>query len=117
MVVENGVIGGYAFISAMFAYLAFKLRETDSIFNQVTSLLFFSLSLLFVNMVMYSLYLVVQNTTGISYLNNSLMSTALLVILWVTVFVLVMFILITLFEFLKMIYEIVSEMLKQKRIL
>lgn len=115
MVQEQAIIFGYCFISAIFGYFSIELGNKDTVFDEIVSKLFFSMSLLFINFVMYNVFLIVQNTTTISYLNNFISTTALQVIMWVTIVVFFSYFLFTLLNGLSLLYEAVMQIIHNNR--
>lgn len=115
MVVENTVIGGLAFASFMFAYLGFELRENETVFNQLVSLLFFSMSLLFINFVVYGIMLIVQNNSSLSYLSDPITYVAFNIVMWITIIVFFFYFLFMLLKFLSFLFEMIMGYLKNKR--
>lgn len=87
---EFNVVVGLSIISFLLAYYAFKLREgADDVTKKVALFLFF-MSVLFVNLIMYSLVLISQNT-DIGYLQNSVVYMGLQVLTYTTLFGLVIY--------------------------
>jgi hypothetical protein len=115
MTVENGIIGGLAFVSFIFAYLGFELRENDTVFNQFVSILFFSISLLFTNLLVYTILLVVQNNPSLSYLSSPIGNIALNIIMWVTIIVFFFYFIFTLIKYLGLLYEYLMTIVNNKR--
>jgi hypothetical protein len=101
MTVENGVLFTLCFIAGIFGYFAFQLRQNENEFNQITSVFFFAVSLLFVNLIVGTLLLIVQNTTSIAYLEGTVAVIALQVVMWVSMVLFSLFLIVILFLFLK----------------
>lgn len=85
MSAELAVVGGLSFISAIFGYFAFALRESQEEFNQKIGVFLFFMSLLFVDLVMFTIYRLTQETATLTFLTGGVMKTGLLVVIWVTV--------------------------------
>lgn len=85
MSAELAVVGGLGFISAIFAYYAFQLRESGEELNQKIGVFLFFMSLLFADLLMFTIYQLTQETASLNFLTGSVMHTGLLVVIWVTV--------------------------------
>lgn len=112
MVVENGIIAGMSFIAGLCGYFTFKFRESENSFGQVSSVVFFNLSLLFINFIVYTILLVIQNTASVSYLESPIMNIMLSITIWTTVITFFMYFLFTLLNGLKTVYDTVKENFK-----
>lgn len=78
------VVVGLGAIAALFAYFAFELKDSESEIMTRVAVGFFFMSLVFVNLVMYTILLIAQNDATVSYLEGSVMNTGLAVVMWVT---------------------------------
>lgn len=85
MSAELAIITGLGLISVMFGYYTRIFKESTEELNNKLSILFFFFSLLFLNLVMYAILLIGQNTVGLTYLSNSVLNTGLLVMTYSTV--------------------------------
>jgi hypothetical protein len=113
VVVENGIIGGVSVLCVLFGFFAFKLRDNDNNFNQMLSLFFFSLSVLFSNLLMGTILLIIQNNSSLSYLENTITLAGYQVLIWTTAVMFVLFVVVMLFMFLKYLYEQVIAAVKR----
>jgi len=109
MVLENGIIGGFCFLTFIFAYISFHLKDSETTFGQVASLIFFNVALLFTNFVIYTMFLIVQQNIGVNYLASPIMNIALMVTMWLVVITFFAYFLMTLLNGLKEIYEVVAK--------
>ena len=87
---EIGMIFAMAFISALFGYFAFEMKDSEVSIWRYTAIGFFFLSLIFVNMLIGIVLLVAQNS-GLTYLQDSIIVWALFIINWVTIVLIVVF--------------------------
>lgn len=81
---QLAVIAGLGIISTLFAYYAFEFRNSTQELLQKFSVFLFFVSLVFVDLVMYSIYYIANNE-GLAYLSNGVIQTGLLVLTWTTV--------------------------------
>lgn len=96
MVLEEAIIIGLSVIAGLSAYFSFQFRESETTFGQVSSVVFFNLSLLFVNFIVYTILLIVQNTAELAYLDGAIMGIMLNIIIWVTIITFFAYFLLTL---------------------
>jgi len=92
MVAEDAIIIGLGIISGIFAYFALSLRSDDpddQSFGSKLSLLFFVLSILFSNLLMYALLLISQNS--LPYLETPVINIGLSVMTYATIGVLIIY--------------------------
>ena len=87
---EMTIVVGFSVISAILAYYAFELRDAEEDLTRKLSLFLFFLSILFLNLVMYSMVLIAQNT-GLSYLLDSVVYTGLQIMTWVTLAIVIIY--------------------------
>lgn len=78
------VMMGLTATAGLFAYYAFKLRDSQVTSNQQVAVFLAIVSLAFTNMLFYTTYLVVQNTPELAYLNNGFLNPGLLIMTWTT---------------------------------
>jgi len=90
MSAEGAVVFGFVAMSYMFAHYAFVMREGNEEINHRISAFLFFLSLLFLNLTMYAMILIAQNSS-MTYLENSVLSVGLRVITYFTVSVLMIY--------------------------
>jgi hypothetical protein len=81
---EVSVVVGLTFISALFAYYAFELRDSQEVLSQKLAVFMFFMSIVFLNLVMYTIYRLTQEDPNLSFLTSGIMSTGLLVVVWTT---------------------------------
>lgn len=106
MSAELAIVGGLGFVSALFAYMAFKLRDEkneDGTFGSKISLFLFFCSILFANLLMYSLLLISQNS--LPYLEAPVISLGLSIMTYGTIGVMIVYSLYLIGLFLKGVYE------------
>lgn len=82
MAAEEGVIIGLLGIAALFAYYAFKLRESDNEGNKRIAVFLAFISLVFANITLFTVYDIANNS--LAYLTGGALSVALLVMIWTT---------------------------------
>lgn len=124
---EIVIVLGLGVLSAHFAFFAFEFINKGSNENgneqeqdhgipwgKVLGVLFFLLSIIFIQMIMYSLVLIAQNT-GLSYLNDTLLVTGLQIIMWSTIIVIGIYLFSLLLGILVWSYEFVSGAVKGRR--
>lgn len=83
MAAEGAIVGGLAVISALLGYFAFNLNESQNDINKKIGLLLAFMSLVFLNLVMFSVRAIAVNNA--SYLVDGILSTGLLVMIWLTI--------------------------------
>lgn len=106
MSAELAVVGGIGFISALFAYMAFKLRDDDNdegTFGSKISLFLFFCSILFANLLMYALLLISQNS--LAYLEAPVIGIGLSIMTYGTIGVMIIYALYLIGLFLKGFYD------------
>lgn len=106
---DTGVVLGLSAMTFLFSYISFHLRENENLWNQMSSLIMFNLSMAFANMTIFSLLLMVQNDANLSYLEHPIMVLVVEIVMWVTIVMMALFIVITLFNGLKAIYDEVTK--------
>ena len=83
MAAEGAIIGGLSVISAILGYFAFSLNESTSEISKKVSVLLAFMSLVFLNLVMFSLQKIAAVNTP--YLVDSILNTGLFAMIWVTI--------------------------------
>ena len=93
MTTEIDIVLGLGILSALFSYFAFEFlqhqegeeesRNRVYNWNRNLGILCFLLSIIFINMLMYTLVLIAQNT-GLSYLNDTVLVVGMQVLMWAT---------------------------------
>lgn len=108
MSLDITVVAGLGIISTIFAYYAFQLRNSEEEFVQKLALFLFFMSIVFLSLLMYGIYLMVDNDPSYSYLKTPIMNTGMLVMVWVNVtfgviilFTVVGMLIMTAFEYMK----------------
>ena len=91
---EEAIIVGLGIISALFAYFALSLRDNgendqETSFGSRLSLFFFMLSVLFLNLLMYALLLISQNS--LPYLEAPVLAVGLSIMVYGTIGVVVIY--------------------------
>lgn len=112
MVLETGIIGGFCFLTFLFAYVSFNLKESETTFGQVASLVFFNMALLFSNFVLYTMLLIVQQNAGVAYLSSPIMNVALIITMWVTVIAFFAYFLLTLLNGIQEMFTLAKDKFK-----
>lgn len=87
MAAEGAIIGGLSVISALLGYFAFNLNESESEVSKKISVLLAFMSLIFLNLVMFSVQKIAS--ANASYLVNSVLNTGLLAMIWLTIILIV----------------------------
>lgn len=91
MSLELSIVVGIGLISALFGYYAFNLKDNPEPMIQKLAVLFFFMSLIFVNMTMYVLLLMTQNNATVSYLADPIMGVGLSILTYLTVSLAILF--------------------------
>lgn len=110
MSAELAVVGGLGFISALFAYMAFSLRakdDNDDTFGNKLSLFLFFCSVLFCNLLMYSLLLISQNS--LPYLEAPVIGIGLSIMTYGTIGAVIIYTIYLISLFLKTVYDVVMQ--------
>jgi phosphotransferase system glucose/maltose/N-acetylglucosamine-specific IIC component len=116
---ELTIILGLGIISALFAYFAFEFlsKKEESLrgfsAEKALGVLFFVLSIVFLNMIMYSILLVSINAGG-SYLTNSILTTGVQIIMYATLGGIALYLFALLFAVIILIYRTISKVLNHK---
>lgn len=77
---ETAIIGGMGIIAFLFAYIGFELRNSDEEFWKRTAVFTFFISLLFIVLLMATIFLMVDN--NLPYLKDTVIIWALFVTVW-----------------------------------
>lgn len=116
---EEAIVVGLGVVSAIFGYFALSLRDDgsdddrDNGFGSKLSLFFFMLSILFLNLLMYALLLISQNT--LTYLEAPVISIGLSIMTYGTIGVVVLYFVYLLVMFIQSINGWFKEMMGKKR--
>lgn len=97
MTVELSIIMGLGIIGGLCAYIGFQFYNkahgeqteqdagtTTLHWDGIISTICFLLTIIFLNMIMYTLVLIAQNTTGFEYLNDTILVIGMQAIMWST---------------------------------
>lgn len=114
MSAELSIVTGLGLISAMLAYYAFSFRQSTEEFTQKLSILFFSFSLIFLNLLMYAMVEIAKNTS-VTYLQNSVLSAGLRILTYVTVFIAIGYFLIVVIMVIYSLYGVVKGALQDRQ--
>lgn len=116
---EEAIVVGLGVVSAIFGYFALSLRDDgsdddrDNGFGSKLSLFFFMLSILFLNLLMYALLLISQNT--LTYLEAPVISIGLSIMTYGTIGVVVLYFVYLVVMFIQSINGWFKEMMGKKR--
>jgi len=116
---EEAIVVGLGVVSAIFGYFALALRDDgseddrDNGFGSKLSLFFFMLSILFLNLLMYALLLISQNT--LTYLEAPVISIGLSIMTYGSISVVVLYFVYLLIMFIQSINGWFKEMMGKKR--
>lgn len=88
MSAELAIVAGISFITYMLAHYGFKLNDSAREVNKRIAVILLFMSLVFLNLVMFTIFDISQNTTA-SYLESSVLTTGLQVLMWLTLILIV----------------------------
>lgn len=93
MTIEYNITAGLGIIAAILAYISFRFLDRDVppsgngsvIFNwdRLIGMMFFLLTIIFLNMIMYTILLIAQNN-ALTYLNDTVLRVGLIAVMWST---------------------------------
>jgi hypothetical protein len=109
---EIAVVAGMGITSALLSYMAFELRESKEEFWQTVSVGLFFMSIIFIDLLVFSLLLIIQNDS-LTYLDESVVSIALTIILWTTTILVFAFFMWLIFNAIKTLIDMLSGKMKR----
>jgi magnesium-transporting ATPase (P-type) len=114
MTIELTVVAGISVITAVFAYMTFNFwgmegaEENGMDWNRRLALLFLILTVFFVDMLMYTVYLVAANNASLAYLQDGVLLVGLGAVMWITLACLVIYVLMLTFSGLYFLFDFVK---------
>ena len=104
---EITVVAGLGIVSALLAYMAFELRNSSEKFWQTASVMLFFMAIIFVDLLVFSMLLIIQND-GLLYLEDSVLSLALSIIMWTTTVLVFAFFMWLIFNAIKLLFDMLN---------